>query len=180
MAQVHPEMYFNAETQVTSMCFLNESQLLAGTTKGQVQLWSLKSQSLIKTLQLFKEKEPLLWMSQLLDNFIIVQARFADKIQILHCQISTEEPVVHFCKGDILPSEEQESEDKILAAFACKESTCQVINKKFESVTTIKATEANEGYLAAIKFTKELLLLAYESGNVKVHCNKKLQVLKNS
>ena len=56
MASVHPEMYFNVEDKVTCLAFIKENQILIGTTSGKIQLWSLKSQSLTKTFELFSDK----------------------------------------------------------------------------------------------------------------------------
>ena len=56
MALVHPEMYFNVEDKVTCLAFIKENQILIGTTSGKIQLWSLKSQSLTKTFDLFSDK----------------------------------------------------------------------------------------------------------------------------
>ena len=53
MATVHPEMYFNTDDEkVTALAFIEENEILVGTSSGKLQLWSLKSQSLTKTIEL--------------------------------------------------------------------------------------------------------------------------------
>ena len=178
MAAVHPKMYFNIEHQVTNLAFLSEDQILVGTCKGQIQLWSLKSETLSQTFDLFSE--PILWIGKCQD-FVLIQARFCRTIKILEkLKLKqefemTEDATSHFCKGDIF-----ETKDKIIAALPAKESNCELLDcKNFKTLTVLQNDSAKEGFMSALKLSDQLLFLAFESGNIKVFCTQTFQVCPN-
>ena len=137
MASVHPEMYFNVEYKVTCLAFIKENQILIGTTSGKNQLWSLKSQSLTKTFDLFSDSEPILWIHVFEEN-VIVQARFSNILQILDinnleeitAKIEISQGAVHFCKGDV--------KSDSMFAVPTGENGCEII-KNFKSENMIQA-----------------------------------------
>ena len=108
MATIHPITYFNIEDKVTNLVFLKEKQLLVGTASGKIQIWNLKSESVSKTLDLFSEKEPILWICVKKEE-IIIQARFSQKIKILDMnnfdilknEIEISQGAVNFCEGSV-------------------------------------------------------------------------------
>ena len=141
MATVHPEMYFNTDDEkVTCLAFIEENEILVGTSSGKLQLWSLKSQSLTKTIVLFSDKEPILWIHVLYEDKIVVQARFSKNLIILDqktldlknikAKVEISEGAVHFCKGDV--------KDNSSFAVPVNENGCEII-KNFKSQHLIHA-----------------------------------------
>ena len=137
MASVHPEMYFNVEDKVTCLAFIKENEILIGTTSGKIQLWSLKSQSLTKTFDLFSDSEPILWI-HVFEEKVIVQARFSNILKILDInnleeiktKIEISQGAVHFCKGDV--------KSDSMFAVPTAENGCEII-KNYKSENMIQA-----------------------------------------
>ena len=138
MATVHPITYFNIEDKITNLAFLKEKQLLVGTASGKIQIWNLKSESISKTLDLFSEKEPILWIC-VNEGEIIIQARFSQKIKILDMnnfdvlknEIEISQGAVHFCKGNM-------KKDSDIFAVPIYENGCEII-KNYKSEKIIQA-----------------------------------------
>ena len=137
MASVHPEMYFIVEDKVTCLAFINENQILIGTTSGKIQLWSLKSQSLTRTFDLFSDSEPILWI-HLFEEKVIIQARFSNILKILDInnleeiktKIEISQGAVHFCKGDV--------KNDSMFAVPTGENGCEIF-KDYKSINMIQA-----------------------------------------
>lgn len=162
MAKVHPETYFNADTEVTALAFFDEQQLFAGTSQGTIQVWDLKSQNLTKTLSIFEEGHPILWLGQISESELIVQARFSRDVKILKDGkfsnvLSIPEAVNHFCKGDIFGNK---------IAMATGENKAAIITDL--KVDILENDGSKSGNLGSLKISENIICLGFESGELKV------------
>ncbi len=167
MAVVHPELYLRVGEAVTALHFIEDvedgSKLLAvGTFTGEIQLWDLRSQTKEKSVKLYDDQMPILWIGQS-KNQIIVQARFSTKINLLSKSLekdavhTIEEPVNHFCRGRLL-------DDKI--AVPSGDRDFALIDTKMAK--TVRGKK-DEGTLTCLTFLNPpKIATGYESGLVQI------------